>query len=58
MTILDDGRGFSAVANTHTSGGLGLIGMKERAEALGGHAFIESSAGAGTKILVEVRKTI
>lgn len=51
--IEDDGKGFdyeTAVA----SGRLGLYGMKERAELLGGTLAIESSPNQGTSIFVEV----
>jgi signal transduction histidine kinase len=39
LTIEDDGRGAGAQAATSADGGtgLGLIGMRERAAALGGH---------------------
>ena len=51
--VEDDGVGFEPeqrVAQEH----IGLLGMRERAEALGGTLTIESSAGAGTTIVVEV----
>ncbi|GAB4267183.1 MAG: HAMP domain-containing protein [Candidatus Promineifilaceae bacterium] len=51
--IEDDGKGFdyeTAVA----SGRLGLYGMKERAELLGGTFAIESNPNQGTSIFVEV----
>jgi signal transduction histidine kinase len=32
---------------------LGLVGIRERAEMLGGSLFIESEPGVGTTILVE-----
>ena len=51
--VEDDGRGFVPA----TAGGaerLGLIGMRERAEALGGTLTIESAPGEGTTIAVEV----
>jgi signal transduction histidine kinase len=52
LMIEDDGTGFDA-ATRHT-GRLGLAGMRERAEMLGGSLVVESSAGAGTTVLVEV----
>lgn len=51
--VEDDGKGFVPA----TAGGeerLGLIGMRERAEALGGTLTIESAPGEGTTIAVEV----
>ena len=50
--IDDDGRGFAADAQR--DGGLGLKGMKERVELVNGRFQIESSAGAGTTLVVEV----
>jgi len=49
--IEDDGRGF-----TESKGGegLGLIGIRERVELVSGRLEIESSAGGGTTIVVEV----
>ena len=54
LVIRDNGRGFVPTASNSDNGGLGLIGISERAEALGGHAIIESAARAGTKIIVTV----
>jgi signal transduction histidine kinase len=34
--------------------GMGLLGMKERAELVGGYIEIESSPGSGTTIYVRV----
>lgn len=57
MTIVDDGWGFD-MAELARSGdqkrGLGLAGMKERVELLGGNFAIYSELGGGTKITVEV----
>jgi signal transduction histidine kinase len=56
LTILDDGVGFdlSSQAAPPGSSGLGLLSMKERAEAFGGTFRIESSPETGTTIIVEV----
>ena len=48
VTVQDDGRGFQH-GRAH---GLGLIGMHERAESLGGSVKITSGPGKGT--LIEV----
>jgi signal transduction histidine kinase len=56
MIVMDNGRGFSPASNTSSSSGLGLIGIQERAEALGGKATFESRERGGTKIVVEVTK--
>ena len=55
VVIEDDGLGFDAdVARFAQQGHLGLAGMQERAEMLGGSLVIESTVGAGTTIVVEV----
>lgn len=55
LTVADDGRGFSSATTTGGSlRGLGLIGIQERAEALGGHAVIQSTEHIGTEIIVIV----
>jgi signal transduction histidine kinase len=52
VVVEDDGRGFGATGGD--SGGLGLVGMKERVGLLGGRLAIESTEGAGTTIVAEV----
>ncbi len=49
LTIHDDGRGFDSTA---VSGGLGLPGMRERIERLGGVFEVQSAPDAGTTISV------
>lgn len=53
MTIEDNGIGFNpnGIANENH---LGLFGMRERVEMLGGRMIIESSPGKGTTISLEV----
>lgn len=52
--IEDDGVGFDPTAAARTDGRLGLYGMRERAELLGGRLTIESAAGQGTSLFVEI----
>ncbi len=54
--IQDDGVGFDvhAVQSERTRKGLGLIGMQERLNAIGGILSIDSAPGHGTKILVRL----
>jgi signal transduction histidine kinase len=56
LVIEDDGRGFdpAAARNPSRQGGLGLFGMRERAELLGATLTIESSPGKGTKVTAVV----
>lgn len=51
--IEDDGIGFTPISPTIESH-LGLFGMRERVEMLGGKLTIESSPGKGTAVSVEV----
>jgi signal transduction histidine kinase/PAS domain-containing protein len=53
LVVEDDGRGFDPAA-MGTEGRLGLVGMRERVEALSGALSIESAAERGTTIEVEV----
>ncbi len=54
VTIVeDDGVGFETRA-AMLSGRLGLFGIRERAEMLGGTVTIESSIGVGTTVSVEI----
>jgi ligand-binding sensor domain-containing protein/signal transduction histidine kinase len=50
LCLRDDGRGFDSRATLGTGGGLGLVGMRERAESLGGQLNVESSPGQGTTV--------
>lgn len=51
LAVSDDGRGFDlAAAQQNQNGRLGLLGMQERAESLGGHLTIRTQPGQGTRI--------
>ncbi len=52
-TVDDDGIGFDPEA-AMSSGGLGLIGMQERLQMLGGTLTIETDSGEGTTLVAEV----
>jgi signal transduction histidine kinase len=51
LTVADDGVGFIQDAAPR---GFGLLGMKKRVESVGGEIVVDSAAGVGTKIKVEV----
>ena len=53
LLVLDNGRGISE-KEMKRKGHFGLLGMKERAWAVGGQLWLESSPGKGTSIRVEV----
>jgi two-component system, NarL family, sensor histidine kinase DevS len=52
LDIVDDGAGFDAaqLKRPTREGGMGLFGMRERAEILGGRLVIESHQASGTQI--------
>lgn len=56
LRIEDDGRGFDSndIASRGDRRRLGLIGMQERAEMLGGSLVVQSAPGAGTSIQVRL----
>lgn len=56
VVIEDDGRGFDAAARNSqgSTNGIGLKGIRERANSLGGNFRIESTPGRGTRLWVEL----
>ena len=47
--VEDDGRGFDPRGE---AGGFGIVGMRERAEQLGGRVQVLSNSGAGARVEV------
>jgi len=54
LEVLDDGVGFSLDARGLPLGGTGIVGIKERAQKLGGTVLVESQPGKGARILVQI----
>jgi len=54
LRVADDGRGFDPEEAQLRSRRLGLVSMRERAEAFGGTIAIDSAPGRGTVVSVEV----
>jgi signal transduction histidine kinase len=54
LEVSDDGAGFDVDASHD---GFGLPGLRERAALLGGTVTVDSSPGAGTRVLVTVPRT-
>jgi len=50
LIVADDGRGFDPASVQGIDGRFGLLGMSERAEALGGECKVESVPGKGTRV--------
>jgi signal transduction histidine kinase len=51
--VEDNGRGFDRYTNETNKGKLGLYGMQERVELLGGRFTIETAVGRGTSIFID-----
>lgn len=51
LVVQDDGKGFR---ESEAAGSLGVLGMKERAQACGGSVQVSSSPGKGTTVTVRV----
>ncbi len=54
LEIRDNGAGFEMGAEMSRSAGVGLMGMRERAEHLGGSLTVQSAPGKGTVVRVSV----
>ncbi len=54
LAVRDDGAGF---VGADLTGGTGLVGLKDRVEALGGRIILHSPRGAGTSLRVELPLT-
>jgi two-component system sensor histidine kinase NreB len=54
LVVQDDGAGFDPeqLRRPTRKGGLGLYGMQERAEIIGGMVTIETQRGRGTRVKV------
>jgi signal transduction histidine kinase len=52
VSVLDDGRGGACF-----TGGTGLVGLRDRVEALGGRMSLHSPLGAGTTLCAELPLT-
>jgi signal transduction histidine kinase len=54
LTVRDDGAGFDPAHPPSSPGGLGLVGMRERASELKGELHLRSAPGQGTEIILTV----
>ena len=54
VTVRDDGVGFEVVESTDKRGHYGLLGLEERARAMGGTFAVHSALGEGTTLRFEI----
>jgi two-component system, NarL family, sensor histidine kinase DegS len=52
--VRDEGRGFSPARIQAEGGGLGLLGMQERAVMVGGRVTVDSRPGEGTSVVIRI----
>ena len=53
LTVIDNGRGITT-AELHHPKSLGLLGMRERANSIGGEVKLEGAVGRGTTVTVRI----
>jgi signal transduction histidine kinase len=54
IEVIDTGPGFNAALINEFSDHLGLMGMRERVESIGGHFQIETGPGRGTRVSAQL----
>lgn len=56
LTVADDGKGIPAAGDTASRpAGVGLLGLRERFDLLGGDVKIESTPGRGTRLMARLK---
>src|SRR4029453_7255945 len=59
LRVRDDGRGIGApVLDGHRAGHFGMVGMRERAELIGGQFEVWSETGMGTEVALTIPGTV
>jgi len=56
LRISDDGCGFNQLNGATRNGGLGVLGMRERALLVGGHLALWSARGEGTRVELTINR--
>jgi len=54
LTVRDNGKGFDPELPQDSKKGLGILGMQERAELLGGSLAVQSSLGKGCRVVMHI----
>jgi two-component system NarL family sensor kinase len=54
LAIIDDGKGFLIASNEQQPVGIGLVGMQERTDLLGGALEIDTAPGRGTRLTAHI----
>lgn len=54
LRVKDDGKGFDPNSSKKEGGGLGLVGMHERAQLVSGDLGINSAPGLGTEVILTI----
>jgi len=54
LSVTDNGRGFDPEESAHSAGSFGLLGMRERARAVGGVLAIESDTSEGSTVRAQL----
>lgn len=57
LTLTDNGRGLPAVQNGNARTAFGILGMSERAAALGGDLAVQPAADGGTELVLRIPLT-
>lgn len=52
--VEDEGQGFATEQMAMNGGGMGILGMQERAAMLGGDVAVDSRPGEGTRVIVRI----
>jgi signal transduction histidine kinase len=54
IEVADKGPGMAATQESSAGGGLGLVGLRDRMESIGGELIVEAEPGSGTRLLASL----
>lgn len=58
LEVADEGPGMRATDERFGEGGLGLVGLRDRLESIGGELIVDTAEGAGTRIIASLPLTL